>query len=303
MMIRISLFLPVLLLSGCVNMGQWYCSPHCESTTHNSSSLVSFLYPSGPLPPPANTLPELRLPLRVGLAFLPPAGGGSQTLDEPRKNEILERIRTHFADRKFIGEIVIIPDYYLATNRGFDSLAGLQRLYDFDVMALVSYDQVTHVADNRASLGYLTIVGAYVLPGTEHDVATLVDLAVVDPVTHTLLLRAGGVDTRHAASTLVTAGRETRLAGVAGFDAASDQLIGRLDTALDDFQSKVRAGTANARIVSRNNGRPVASGGGALDFSSIIALSMVLGWGLARRFGPRRRGVTFASYESSELKL
>jgi rhombotail lipoprotein len=283
----------VLALSGCVGMEHLFCSPRCGSSTHNSSSLVSFLYPSGPLPPPDDALPELRLPLRVGLAFLPPqSGGAAQTLDEARKNEILERIRAHFAERKFISEIIIIPDYYLATNRGFEGLQGVQRLYDFDVMALVSYDQVTHMADNNVSLGYLTIVGAYVLPGTEHDVATLVDLAVVDPVTRTLLLRAGGVDTRHAASTLIAADRDTRLAGAAGFDAAADQLIGRLDQALDDFQSRVRAGTAKARLVSRNTGQPVRSGGGAVDLWSILVLLLVFGW----RLGSRRR-VTFASCE------
>jgi rhombotail lipoprotein len=61
-------------------------------------------------------------------------------------------------------------------------------------MALVSYDQVAHEDDNNWSLGYLTIVGAYVLKGTRHDVSTLVDLAVVDPATRSLVLRGGSLD-------------------------------------------------------------------------------------------------------------
>ena len=55
------------LLSGCVVM-------HTQS--RSSSSLVSFLYPgSGPPPPPENAIPELRVPMRVGLAMLPVSAG------------------------------------------------------------------------------------------------------------------------------------------------------------------------------------------------------------------------------------
>jgi rhombotail lipoprotein len=87
-----------------------------------------------------------------------------------------------FSSRKFVAEIVIIPDYYLRGQNGFEGLEGVQRLYGVDLMALVSYDQVVHTDENIWSLGYLTIVGAYVLKGSRHDVSTLVDLAVVDPV-------------------------------------------------------------------------------------------------------------------------
>jgi len=55
---------------------------------------------------------------------------------------------------------------------------------------LVSYDQVTRRDDNNWSLTYLTIVGAFVIPATDHDVATMVDLAVVDPASRSLVLRA-----------------------------------------------------------------------------------------------------------------
>ena len=170
---------------------------------------MSFLYPDGKTPPPNNTIPVLHVPLRVGLAFLPSqAGYGAAPLDAAQKQELLERIRQRFSSRKFVSEIVVIPDYYLATARGFASLDGVQRLYNIDLMALVSYDQVTHTDDNKLSLGYLTIVGAYVLPGSSHDTATLVDLAVVDAATRSLVLRAGGTSTHHGASTLVDVGRD-----------------------------------------------------------------------------------------------
>jgi rhombotail lipoprotein len=184
-------------LSGCAVLGaRPWCAPNCPSQHQSSSSLVNFLYPSGKALPAQNAIPELRLPLRVGLAFLPSSTGTTQ-LDATHKAELLDRIRAHFADRKFVSDIVIVPDYYLAANSGYSGLEAVQRLYSVDVMALVSYDQVTHQDDNQLSLGYLTIVGAFILPGNSHEVATLVDLAVIDPVTRSLVLRAGGIDRQH----------------------------------------------------------------------------------------------------------
>ena len=65
-----------------------------RSETHNTSSLVSFLYPDGSPPPAQNAIPELRVPLRVGLAFLPSQSSfGLTQLDAAHKQELLERIR------------------------------------------------------------------------------------------------------------------------------------------------------------------------------------------------------------------
>ena len=207
------------VLSGCTILDQVFCAPQCRSQTRNSSSLVNFLYPDGATLPATNTIPELHVPLRVGLAFLPSqTSSGPAALDAAQKQVLMERIRQRFSSRKFVSEIVVVPDYYLANARGFAGLDGVQRLYNVDLMALVSYDQVTHTDDNRLSLGYLTIVGAYILRGSSQDTATLVDLAVVDPATRSLVLRAGGTHTWHGTSTLIDADRNSREAGAAGFD-------------------------------------------------------------------------------------
>jgi rhombotail lipoprotein len=266
-------------LSGCAILSQGFCAPGCRSQTRNSSSLVNFLYPDGQPLPASNTIPELHVPLRVGLAFLPSqSSSGSVTLDAPQKQVLLERIRQRFSSRKFVGEIVIIPDYYLANTRGFAGLDGVQRLYNVDVMALVSYDQVMHTDDNKWSLGYLTIVGAYILPGNTQDSATLVDLAVVDPATRSLVLRAGGTYSWHATSTLVDADRKTREASAKGFEEATNQMINNFDVALAAFETDVHEGRANVHIVSRGE-RVGGFGGGALDW---WALSGLLGLALVR---------------------
>ena len=253
-------------LAGCAALGAPFCAPYCNSSRHSSSSLVEFLYPNGQVPPADNSMPELHVPLRVGLAFLP--GQGAAGPDAAQREELLERIRRHFSDRKFVSEIVVIPDYYLTSQRGFAGLEAVQRLYSIDLMALVSYDQVMHTDENGWSLGYLTIVGAYVLKGNRYDVSTLVDLAVVDPATRSLVLRAGGIDTRHGNTTLIDQPREAREAGNSGFSAASDQMVEHFDAALNTFEAEVRAGRANVRVVHKGG----SGGGGALTWPWLVAL-------------------------------
>jgi rhombotail lipoprotein len=269
------------LLSGCADLG---CMPNCSAHSRNSSSLVEFLYPHGAAPPQQDAIPQLRIPLRVGLAFLPSnsldqtgsdATGG---LDAAHQEALLERIEQRFSSRKFVAEIVIIPDYYLRGHSGFEGLEGVQRLYGVDLMALVSYDQVVHTDDNNWSFGYLTIVGAYVLKGSRHDVSTLVDLAVVDPVSRSLVLRAGGTSISHGNTTLIDAARDTRSASADGYGTATDEMIDHFDTALTKFESDVRSGNAPVRVVRKAEAGVPGSdarrsgGGGALDWPFILLL-------------------------------
>jgi rhombotail lipoprotein len=254
----------LVVLAGCEILPGLHGS---REQSHESSSLVGFLYPQGEQPPRANSIPELHLPLRVGLAFLPSQSGAVEGLEASRREELLERIRKRFSDRKFVSEIVIIPDYYLSTARGFAGLQGIQRLYNIDVMALLSYDQVTYEDSNHWSLGYLTIVGAYVLKGNRHDVTTLVDLAVVDPASRSLMLRAGGTDTRHGTTTLVKESAEARESRTRSFSGATNQLVDNFDVALTKFESDVRAGKANVKVTSRSSagGSQGSGGGGSWD--------------------------------------
>jgi rhombotail lipoprotein len=273
----------VLTLSGCGLLRHSACAPNCGRVAHSSSSLVEFLYPNGSVPPGENQIPELRVPLRVGLAFLPAQTSRGAGPTAAQRDQLLELIRRRFADRKFVTEIVSIPDYYLTTARGFEGLQGVQRLYSVDVMALVSYDQVSHMNDNKWSLGYLTIVGAYVLKGSHHDVATLVDLAVVDPVTHSLILRAGGTDTRNGNTTLIDQGRQARESQATGFANATTQMIENFDLALTKFEADVRAGKANVRVARREiSGARGGGNFGPLWLAGILLL-VATGFRLSRK--------------------
>ncbi len=281
-----SIGLVVLLISGCENLN-FSCAAACRhSHAQNSTSLVGFLYPEGPTPAADLGQPQLRLPLRIGLAFLPSQGLESENgLDAAHKEALLEQIRQRFKSKKFVADITVIPDYYLRGKQGFAGLQGVQRLYGIDLMALVSYDQVMHEDDNDWSLAYLTIVGPYLIKGTRHDVSTLVDLAVVDPATHSLVLRAGGFDNRHGNARLVRENVELRQAAAQGYDAATQQMIEHFDDALTHFETTVRDGHSNVQIVS-NHGKPVGSGSGgmgSIDWLAILFLVPLIAAGWRRR--------------------
>lgn len=257
--------LAALLLAGCAGM-------FAHGTRHQrSSSLVEYLY-AGQAPPAQTSRPVLDLPLTVGVAFLPPVHGVSQ-FDEADKTEVLERVRARFQSRAFVREIVAIPDYYLAGQQGFAGLSALQRLYDLDLVALVSYDQVARQESNELSLAYLTIVGAYLLPGTTQGVTTMVDLAVVDPASRSLVLRAAGMDTRQGVSTDVAANRTLRARSAGSLHAAAGQMIERFDAELLRFEHSVRQGTSRVQIANAGGG-----GSSGLLGLALLAVSAAGAW-------------------------
>ncbi|HEU4529776.1 MAG TPA: rhombotarget lipoprotein [Steroidobacteraceae bacterium] len=281
---------------GCTVLDRALCSYDCgKSRSGSSSSLVGFLYPGGEVPAAEDAIPELRVPMRVGLTFLPDTAGGAG-VDAAQRAEVLERIRQRFLARKFIAEIVVIPDYYLthktgltpktglthnSGQSGFDSLAGLQRLYNLDLLALVSHDQVTYTDENSLSLTYLTIVGAYIFPGSKHEVTTLVDLAIVDPKTRSLLLRAGGTNAQERTTTLVDQEPVARGTRQKSFSAASDQMIEHFDAALAQFEDNVRSGKASVKVTRRDGGG--GGGGGSMDVMLIVAALGLVAARLRRR--------------------
>ena len=176
--------------AGCTSL--WQGSGMSGSRQGVSSSLVDYLYPKGGKPPvQEQTLPHLKLPLTVGLAFVP--SGDPRGLSAESKNRLLNEVKQAFVDRDFIGHIEVIPETYLAAGRGFETIDQVARLYSLDVIALVSFDQVAYSEDNTASLLYWTIIGAYLIKGSQNDVQTFVDTAVFDVPTHKLLFAVAQV--------------------------------------------------------------------------------------------------------------
>jgi len=246
-----------------------------------SSSLVDYLYPQGEVPPKqAGVITHLQLPLAVGLAFVPSQSSNTQVLSEAERMKLLNDVKTFFEGRDFIREIAVIPDAYLRSGRGFDTLEQTARLYGLDVMALVSYDQVAHTAETTSSFLYWTIVGAYVVKGNKNDVQTFVDTAVFDVATRKLLFRAPGVNEFKSSSTLVDVERDVRAAQQKGLELAMADMTVNLDKELSVFKERIR--TDGSVRVTRMDGSE-DGGGGAATVGFLMLITGLL------MVSPRRR--------------
>jgi len=268
-----TLSLPCLLalalaLVGCESLfGYW--GGDSAKRTGASSSVVEFLYPDGEVPPePKGAVPEIRLPITVGLAFVPGRGAGLGPLSEAQKAALLEQVRARFVSEDYVTDIVVVPETYLRGSNGFDALDRAARMYRLDVMALVSYDQLSTSSEKKSSFWYWTVVGAYLVEGTRNDVQTLVDTAVFDIPSRTLLFRAAGTDRVTKDATMVDSPQQMRTAQAASFGRAMDDMTVNLQRELVVFKERVKEQKAPVRVVKAEGG-----GGGAWDLGVLgIAL-------------------------------
>lgn len=261
-------------VSGCTAL----FTPGMESRHGASSSLVDYLYPRGEVPPGHEaSVPYLSLPLRVGIAFVP-SHGGSYDIGAPTKLALLEKVKASFIEHDYVHHIEIIPDTYLRSSNGVAGMQQVARMFGVDVMALVSYDQVSVSEDNNAAFLYWTIVGAYVIPGTNNEVRTFVDTAVFDVDTGKLLLRAPGVDTGSRMSTAIGSSDASREQGAESFSRAVDVMTGNLAVELVRFEKRVAEEPALADVQWRAG----YGGIGSLEGLLLLVLVLVAIYGIGR---------------------
>ncbi len=248
-------------------------------TAHRASSVVTFLYPDDEQPLVAPSTPELALPLRVGLAFVPESGREAG-ISAMQKQVLLERVAAEFRAMPFVHSIEVVPESYLRPAGGFANLDQLRGLLGIDVMVLVGYDQAQFTDENRCALAYWTIVGAYFVHGNRNDTHTLMEASVYDIRSRALLFRAPGTHQSKASAALVNVGRQMRADSAAGFDGATADLTAALQRELEAFKQRVKEGRADAKIVHRAG----YTGAGAFALAEFGALLGVLvaGRGVAR---------------------
>jgi rhombotail lipoprotein len=251
-------------------------------TTTRRSSLMDYLYPkqqSAPAPYPAGA--RLKLPLKLGIAFVP---GGSaswrvQNLMAPgQEKPLLEVVKQSFKDKPWVADIKLVPSTYLRTGGGFENMDQVARMYGVDVMALVSVDQIQFTDPRWYSFTYISIVGAYVLPGDANDTRTLIDAAVYDVASHTFLLRAPGQSQVKGSSTWAHREVQLREHSAKGLQLAMTDLAKNLDAEVAAFKAEVASGERKDVDVVDRQGVSLRHGG---SFSWLEALGALLILGAA----------------------
>jgi rhombotail lipoprotein len=252
--------------------------PACVSyPRQRRAGVLEYLYPQGQTATPARNV-QLELPLRVGVAFVPEAGGLG--LDSVTKQRLLERVRNAFEGTPEVESLQIVPSSYLTPGGGFDNLDQLRQMLGIDLIALVSYDQNQYDEMNTASLTYWTIIGAYVVPGNENETHTLVDASVFDIRARALLFNAAGRNRLEGRSTGIGAEAALREDSDESFRLAVDDMIGQLETSLVMFREQVKTGTvrgAGTPAVAVSGATGGGTGAGAVGWLELAgALVLVL---------------------------
>ena len=237
-----------------------------------SSSLMDFLYPDETSRSDHKPeIPTLKLPVKVGLAFVPSKNWRRDGIHSKDQIDLLDKVKKSFLKYDYIDRIEVIPSTYLKGGEGFSTLEQVARLYDVDVMALVSYDQVTQSLENNAALLYWTIVGMYVIPGNENSIQTFVDTAVFDIKSKKMLFRAPGINKLTKRTTAVGIDHTLSEKSLEGFNLAVTDMTANLDTELASFKVRVKEEKI-AKIEHRNG----YTGGGSMNLYLLILVFVVL---------------------------
>jgi rhombotail lipoprotein len=256
------------------------CAVWSKSESRHANSLYNYLYSAEASHKDAETLPVLSLPLRVGIAFVPPdrpKGGGyappeDAQFSENQKMELMKQISGGFKSCPFVKSIEMVPTAYLTPRGGFASLDQIRTMYGVDVMVLLSYDQVQFTDQGLLSLTYWTIVGAYVIQGQKNDTQTMLDGAVYDIASRKLLFRAPGISTVKGSATPVNLSEQLRRDSEKGFKEAATNLAAGLKVQLDEFRERVKNAPDEFKVVNK----PGYTGGAALGGMEML-LAVVMG--------------------------
>ncbi|HEX3067515.1 MAG TPA: rhombotarget lipoprotein [Thermoanaerobaculia bacterium] len=247
---------------------------------HRRSNLMSYLYPKATEAPlPSSQGVRLRLPLRVGIAFVPSEaaygqyGGMGATMPGTVEKNLLNVLRDAFKSRDWVKEVVVIPSNYLTPGGGFTNLDQVSQMFGVDVIALVSVDQFQSSDPYPISFLYLSIVGAYVLPLDHNDTRTLIDAAVFYVPARRFLLRAPGQSRITGHSTAVDVGESMRERSVKGLSMAMSDLSVNLSKEADAFKQDIISGERNDVEVINKQGTSIRTSG---SIGWLWALSLLL---------------------------
>lgn len=230
-----------------------------------SSSLMDYLYPDKESRSEfKEEIPVLKLPVTIGIAFVPSKNSLNNNISSSDQIELLEKVKQSFLKYHYIDRIEVIPNIYLQ-GEGFPILEQVSRLYDVDLMALVSYDQVTQSKENNAALFYWTIVGMYLIPGNENSIQTFVDTAVFDVKSQKMLFRAPGISKLEKRTTAVGINSTLSDKSSEGFNLAVTDMNVNLNAELARFKTRVKE--EKIAIVEHRKGY---SGGGSIDYLLFI---------------------------------
>ena len=255
----------------------------CSYSRHvqRRSSLLTYLNQMEA--PRGNPNVRLQLPLRIGIAFVPPepprgrwTPSDFRTVFPPdAESQLLAIVKQAFTGRDWVKEIVVIPSAYLTPHGGFENLEQVAHLMNVDVVALASLDQLQVSNPRRASFLYISVIGSYLLPLDRNETRTLIDAAVFHVPSRTFLLRAAGINTITGSSTAMDIEAKLDERSLKGFEGAMAGLSKNLDDEVGRFKASIASGERKDVDIVTREGKSVRGGGALGWIDAAVALLML----------------------------
>lgn len=203
------------------------------------ASVLEYLFSdSNHVPTSSDAVAELRVPFRIGIAFVPDNANPQFRLPESDRQKLATKVRDAFVNYPFAKEIIPVSSVYLEPGGGFANLDQVAALLNLDVIALISFDQVQNAGATGSSFLYWTGVGAYMINGDQYDILTAVETSVFDIKSRRLLIRAGGISNLKGTATMVGFSEQAREARTRGFEEAVNEMIGKLHSEVKTFRER-----------------------------------------------------------------
>lgn len=221
----------LLALLVCLTLGA------CATDSAHRSSGVSYLYPNQNEHvsiPAGSTLPDVA---RVGVAFVPEQGVNREALAERDRQGLKVAVAAYLEQQPFVSEVTLIPSVYLRPGGSFGNLDQLRRMYDIDVMVMLSYDRTQFVEQGAGSVRYRTLDGEQRLDGRWNDTSTLLQAAVYEIDERQMLFLATGASHVPYTPAGISLSEQLRADSVAGFEQASAELLQHLRVQVDSLNT------------------------------------------------------------------
>lgn len=246
------LFFLLIMLSACASLDT-------STKQRQVASVLAYLFPgSDKVPVVATGVTEIKVPFKIGVAFVPDTADPQFRLPENDRMKLAGQVRDAFSKYPFVSEIVPVPSMYLEPGGGFANLDRVAALLQLDVVALISFDQVQNAGATGWSFLYWTGIGAYVIDGDQYDILTSVETAVFDVKSRRLLMRAGGISNQKGTATMVGFSEQARAARSRGFADAVSEMIGKLHDEVKNFRDRAPK-DPNIRLILPPGYNPGAS--------------------------------------------
>ena len=276
-MYRVVLLVLIASFTGGCSTIQSFLGINYQSQQRSVSSVVEYLYPNKRGDIKIETkIPDLVIPLKVGIAFVPDNCGTFRRhdLNEELKRELLGNVAARFRSKDIIEKVEVIPSRYLKRKGSFTNLRQIKKDLDIDIVVLLSYDQVQYTERNFISMAYhWSIVGRYVFKGDKNDTVTLVNAAVYDIDSEELLFRSEASSNVKGSSASAFVAEELRVRSQKGFELASEELSKVLDWDLYQFKQKIKKDKVKVNVSYRQSW----GGGGSLAGISLAFLLFAFG--------------------------